>query len=120
MGWENGFRLYLSALVLVPLGVTCILLGWGLSAQESQVAITLVVLGAGMLVFGAFGPRMEGPFKIGAAGAEGGLSPAALTVAAAAVRLREAADKGEIAADEVPKLQEMATVMTNAAASSPA
>lgn len=106
MGWEEGFRLYLAAIVLVPLGVLCVLLGWGLPKEQSQVAITLLVLGAGMLVFGAFGPRMEGRFSLGATGVEGGLSAAKLaTFAAARDRLREAEANREISADELPALE---------------
>lgn len=106
---ERWVRLYLPSLVLIPLGVVCIVLGHGLPTAENQLAITLVVLGTGLLVFGAFGPRMEGRFRIGLRGAEGRLSAEERMVAAANERLADAADVGEIPAIALPRLQEVAT-----------
>jgi hypothetical protein len=66
--------LYLS-LVLIPVGVLCLVAAATLLASSNGLAITFAVLGAGLTLFGAFGPRMEGAFKLTATGVQGQLAP---------------------------------------------
>jgi hypothetical protein len=73
---EGWFRLYLATIVMVPVGMASLVIGALRTATPEPVAVTLVVMGFGLVVFGAFGPRMAGPFRIGPQGAEGGLTPA--------------------------------------------
>lgn len=117
-GVDRWLRVYLSSLALIPLGLIYLILG--VTRSSESLAITLVVLGAGLVVFGAFGPRMEGSFKIGPSGAEGGLSHADATmVAAAHLRLNQAAEAGEVSPDVVPGLEEAATKVLIAASNGP-
>jgi hypothetical protein len=93
---ERWIRLYISTL-LIPVGLWCIYLGANRPAAQNSLGATLVVLGAGLVVFGVFGPRMEGRFKIGPSGVEGGLTPTtAQVIVAAHDRIKEAAARGEV------------------------
>ena len=116
---ERWFRLYLSSMVLVPLGLVCLIWGATRPVASEKLAITLVTLGTGLLVFGAFGPRMEGAFKFGPSGAEGGLSEATQAARLAAQRrLTELHLQGTVQAADLPRLEQAAQVAVEQLAAS--
>ena len=105
---EQWVRFYLPSVVLIPIGLTFVVLAVYRVPTDTAVAVPLLVLGAGMVVLGGLATRLT-DFTFGPQGVTGKLSPAEATmVAAAHLRLRQAAEDGELSAAELLRLEQAA------------